>query len=102
MPSGTLAGGRSRGMPGVPLRVRCDSADRAGCRALRGGYPTRMAGGSVSRLRRALIYFGLARPEDGVPRRGAARRSRYGVYVSPRLDEDVDELKKRLAALERR
>ena len=50
--------------------------------------------------RRILIYFGLANPPGGQPRAGKRGRSRYSVYVSRRLDEDVDELRARIAALE--
>jgi hypothetical protein len=51
-------------------------------------------------IRRILIYFGLANPTGGRPLSGARGRSRYGVYVSRRLDEDVDTLRARLDELE--
>jgi hypothetical protein len=52
--------------------------------------------------RRVLVYFGLAWPEGGEPR-GKSRRSRYGggFSLSSRLDEDIDDLRRRLEALER-
>jgi septal ring factor EnvC (AmiA/AmiB activator) len=42
----------------------------------------------------------LARQENGAPRTGL-RRSRYGRAISPRLDEEIEELKRRLDELER-
>jgi hypothetical protein len=44
--------------------------------------------------------FGLARQENGAPRTGL-RRSRYGRTISSRLDEEIEELKRRLDELER-
>ena len=49
--------------------------------------------------RRALEFFGLANPE-GTPTDGRRRRSRYGVYVSSRLDEDLEAMAERIAVLE--
>lgn len=45
-----------------------------------------------SRWHRALVYFGLA--EDGGP-------SRFGPGVTGRLDDELDELRRRVDALER-
>jgi hypothetical protein len=53
-----------------------------------------------SRAQRLLEYFGLAHPPQGAPTTGARRRSRYGVYVSSRLDEDLESMSQRIAALE--
>jgi len=49
-------------------------------------------------------YLALVYADDGRPQRGQARRSRYDrdPFVSPRLNEDVDDLRARLEALERR
>ena len=52
--------------------------------------------------RRLLTALGLAYPKGGEPLSDAPKRSRYGLHVSPRLDQDVDELRQRLAELERR
>jgi hypothetical protein len=48
--------------------------------------------------------FGLVYRPAGEPLEGGPRQSRYdrGVSVSPRLDQDIDELPARLAALEAR
>lgn len=46
----------------------------------------------TSRWHRALVYFGLA--EDGGP-------SRFGPGVTGRLDDELDELRRRVDALER-
>lgn len=54
-----------------------------------------------SAWRRALAYFGLAGSRHSQSPM-SFRRSRYGRTVSPRLDEDVEELRRRLAALEGR
>ena len=90
---------------GVPCNTRQQGAVAAAQRSLRAcqsGYPPGLSGSSPDRraLNRVLVFFGLAHPEGGKPRTGL-RRSRYG-RVSPRLDEDVDDLKRRLEALERR
>src|SRR3954452_22102084 len=39
-------------------------------------------------------------PADGTPIARHRKRSRYGVYVSGRLDEDLDALVQRVASLE--
>jgi hypothetical protein len=46
--------------------------------------------------------LGLTNPKEGTPRRPGPRRSRYGLYVSRRLDEDLAELSARVKELERR
>ena len=46
----------------------------------------------ATRGRQALVYFGLADDEPA---------SRYGPAVSPALDDDVAELRRRVEALER-
>jgi hypothetical protein len=51
-------------------------------------------------IHRLLVYFGLAWREGGEPR-GKKKRSRYAAGASARLDEDIDELRSRIAALER-
>jgi hypothetical protein len=59
-----------------------------------------------SAWRRLGQYFGLLYADDGRPSRGAPKRSRYDrgllVPLSPRLDEDIDALRARLDAAERR
>jgi hypothetical protein len=52
-------------------------------------------------IRRSLQRLGLVYQPGGKPRRGNGRRSRYGIYVSRRLDEDLEELRTRLDRLER-
>jgi len=52
--------------------------------------------------RRAGQYIGLLYANDGQPEQPGHRRSRYGLRVSPRLDEDIDDLRARLDDLERR
>ncbi len=54
--------------------------------------------------RRLGQYLELLYAEDVIPVAIHLRRSRYnrGPLVSPRLDEDIDELRARLADLERR
>jgi len=49
---------------------------------------------------RLLRGLGLVHAADGQPLPGAPRRSRYGLYVSARLDQDLDDLRARLDALE--
>jgi hypothetical protein len=46
--------------------------------------------------------LGLTNPPEGSPETRGSRRSRYGLYVSRRLDEDVDDLYRRVQELERR
>lgn len=46
--------------------------------------------------------LGLTNPDEGTPRRPGPRRSRYGLHVSRRLDEDLAELIDRVEELERR
>jgi len=58
---------------------------------------------SASFGRRLGQFLGLIYADDGQPRQPTSRRSRYGgPVVSPRLDEDVDELRARIDALEQR
>lgn len=56
--------------------------------------------------RRAAIALGLVHSEQGRPLTGDPKRlSRYGggmTAPSPRLDEDIDDLRSRVAALEER
>ncbi len=54
--------------------------------------------------RRLGQYLGLIYADEGQPRQPIGRRSWYdgGPFVSPRLNEDVDELRGRLDALEQR
>ena len=54
-----------------------------------------------SMLRRLGQTLGLVYPEAGAPLGGGPKRSRYGLYVSPRLDQDLDDLRRRLEAIER-
>ncbi len=55
-----------------------------------------------SRLQRVGQYLGLVPPERGRPQSGKNRPSRYGgMIVGARLDEDIDELRRRVEALER-
>ena len=49
--------------------------------------------------RRALGRFGLARPNGQLALAGL-RRSRFGRHVAPELDHEIDELKRRIEALE--
>jgi hypothetical protein len=51
-------------------------------------------------IRRAPQRLGVVYQPDGEPRRGYRKRSRYGIYVTRRLDEDIDELRARLDRLE--
>jgi hypothetical protein len=57
-----------------------------------------------SKWRDALAALGLVYRRGGEPGPDAPRASRYdrGAFVSPRLDQDIDELRARLAALEQR
>ena len=57
-------------------------------------------GDGESPWQRALALFGLTRSRGS--RSLSFRRSRYGRAVSPRLDEDVEDLRRRIAALEGR
>ena len=57
--------------------------------------------GDPNFLQRLGRRLGLLHDSDGAPTPGGPKRSRYGVYVSPRVDQDIDELRRRLAALER-
>ena len=43
-------------------------------------------------VRRAAVALGFAYAPGEGPLPGAPRRSRYGIYVNQRLDQDVDEL----------
>ena len=54
-----------------------------------------------SMLRRLGQGLGLIYSETGAPLAGGPKRSRYGLYVSPRLDQDLDDLRRRLEAIER-
>ena len=56
----------------------------------------------MSRFRRLGQSLGLIDHDDGQPER--FKRSRYtrGHLISPRLDEDMDDLGRRLTELERR
>lgn len=58
----------------------------------------------ASALERVLRYLGLAAAPGGRPLRSGRGPSRYavGTSVTQRLDEDVDDLRARLDALERR
>ena len=51
---------------------------------------------------RIIDRLGLTNPPEGTPLRPGPRRSRYGFYVSRRLDEDLEELHARVVELERR
>jgi hypothetical protein len=52
-------------------------------------------------VQRLLQRLGLIHPAQGEPRRSSSgAASRYGRFVSRRLDEDVDDLLERMAALE--
>jgi hypothetical protein len=51
---------------------------------------------------RLIDRLGLTNPPDGSPQQPGLRRSRYGFYVSRRLDEDLEDLRARIAELERR
>jgi hypothetical protein len=55
-------------------------------------------------FRRVGQYLGLVYADDGRPQQLGHRRSRYdcGPLGSPRLDEDIDDLRARLDDLERR
>lgn len=58
-----------------------------------------------SLLQRLLHHLGLAYQPENAPGPGAPRHSRYDRMrssVSPRLDQDIDELRSRLDALEQR
>jgi hypothetical protein len=46
--------------------------------------------------------LGLTNGAEGTPRRPGSRRSRYGLYVSRRLDGDLADLLQRVEELERR
>ena len=51
-------------------------------------------------VRRAAVAIGFAYAPGERPLPGAPRRSRYGLYVNTRLDQDVDELVRRIEDLE--
>lgn len=51
-------------------------------------------------VRRAAVYCGLAYAPGDQPLPGGPRQSRYGLYVNTRLDQDVDELVRRIEDLE--
>jgi hypothetical protein len=59
-----------------------------------------------SRLLKISRYLGLSYAKGGRPLRGASLRSRYTrgwpLPLSPRLDQDLDELRAQVEALERR
>jgi hypothetical protein len=57
-------------------------------------------GRTVAR-RRALSYFGLA-PRDERSAITGAKHSRFGPRVTPELDDEIDELKRPVGALEAR
>jgi hypothetical protein len=60
-----------------------------------------LPGRSTSGWRRALSYFGLpSRSRKGF--QIAPGRSRFGGEVSPNLEQELDELKRRVTALEER
>ncbi|MEJ5915767.1 hypothetical protein [Pseudokineococcus sp. 1T1Z-3] len=60
--------------------------------------------GEDSPGRRFLVWLGLVHPSGEEPLHGAKGTSRYGVgqHTSVRLDQDVDALRARVEALERR
>jgi hypothetical protein len=51
-------------------------------------------------VRRAAVAIGIAYAPGERPLPGAPRRSRYGLYTNTRLDQDVDELVRRIEDLE--
>jgi hypothetical protein len=51
-------------------------------------------------VRRAAVAIGFAYAPGEGPLPGAPRRSRYGLYTNTRLDQDVDELVRRIEDLE--
>ena len=52
-------------------------------------------------MRRPIEGIGLARPQAGQSTRATSSAlSRYGRFTSRRLDEDIDDLAERVAALE--
>jgi len=53
-------------------------------------------------VRRAAVARGYAYAPGEGPLPGAPRRSRYGIYVNQRLDQDVDELDQDVDELVRR
>lgn len=57
-----------------------------------------------SPVRRLGQFLGLIYADEGEPRSGSSRRSRYerGPFVSPRLDQDVDDILARLSEVERK
>ncbi|WP_158715313.1 hypothetical protein [Kitasatospora phosalacinea] len=53
-----------------------------------------------SPFRRLVAHLGLVHRPGGEPLPGAAQKSRFGLFVSPRLDQELEELRTRMAALE--
>ena len=68
--------------------------------------PHESAANRQNRLLKISRYLGLSYAEGGRPHPGASLRSRYTrgwpLPLSPRLDQDLDELRAQVEALERR
>ncbi|WP_380174350.1 hypothetical protein ACFEMC_05540 [Kineococcus sp. DHX-1] len=60
------------------------------------------AGQRTAGLRRVMQYLGLSYAPGGEPRKRGPSRYWAGRSVSRRLDEDLDELRRRVDDLERR
>jgi hypothetical protein len=69
-----------------------------------GPYHSPVAQGRNSAFRRLSTLLGLTYAPGAEPSANAPSKSRYrrGFEVSPRLDEDLDDLRRRVAALEQR
>lgn len=59
-----------------------------------------MAEARTSARRRIAVGLGLAWPVGGEPDPGGPRLSRFGRFVPPRLDQEVADLRRRVAELE--
>ncbi|MFE2347952.1 hypothetical protein [Kitasatospora cineracea] len=58
------------------------------------------ASSASSPFRRLAAHLGLVHRAGGEPLPGAPRKSRFGFFTSPHLDQELEELRTRVAALE--
>lgn len=78
------------------------------CRPLQAEAPAAAAGSVLcvtpdprpSRIKSLAAFLGLAEAPGGDPLPGGPKRSRFGA-VSPRLDQEIEDLRRRVTELER-